>query len=250
MRSLLNQIPSFFTYYNVMLLLWGIGSTVLLTAAGCGAGFVFGALIVLVRITKAIWLLPLKIVVITYVEFFRRIPFLVILYLVLFAAHAVDPTLSLFGVAVVSVCLLATAYLSEIIRAAIESVQRPQIEAADSMNFGFWRTMYEVVLPQAWKVLLPPATAFVIMFIKDTSLASQIGVIELMFTGKILANRSFSGLLVYSVILICYFVLSYPLSRLAAWMERRLAAPTGTEPQRILRTSAGFAGYQSYGGAG
>jgi polar amino acid transport system permease protein len=247
MQSLIRQIPSFFTYYNIMLLLWGIGSTVVLTAAGCGAGFMFGALIVLVRITKTIWLLPLKIVVITYVEFFRRIPFLVILYLVLFAAQAFDPTLSLFGVAVVSVCLLATAYLSEIIRAAIQSVQRPQIEAADSMNFGFWRTMYEVVLPQAWKVLLPPATAFVIMFIKDTSLASQIGVIELMFTGKILANRSFSGLLVYSVILLCYFGLSYPLNRLATWMERRLAAPTGTEPERILRTTAGLEGYQSYG---
>jgi polar amino acid transport system permease protein len=247
MQSLLYQIPLFFTYYNVMLLLWGIGSTVLLTAAGCGTGFVLGAVIVLLRTTEIMWLLPVKIFAITYVEFFRRIPFLVILYLVLFAAQAFDPTLSLFGVAVVSVCLLATAYLSEIIRAAIESVQRPQIEAADSMNFGFWRTMYEVVMPQAWKVLLPPATAFVIMFIKDTSLASQIGVIELMFTGKILANRSFSGLLVYSVILICYFLLSYPLSRLAAWMERRLAAPTGPEPQRILRTAAGFAGYQSYG---
>jgi polar amino acid transport system permease protein len=247
MLSLLHQIPLFFTYYNVMLLLWGIGSTIALTVAGCGAGFVIGALIVLVRIGQAIWLIPLQIVVITYVEFFRRIPFLVILYLVLFGAQAIDPTLSLFGVAVVSVCLLATAYLSEIIRAGIQSVQRPQIEAAVAMNFGFWRTMYEVVLPQAWKVLLPPATAFVIMFIKDTSLASQIGVIELMFTGKILANRSFSGLLVYSVILICYFVISYPLSRLAAWMERRLAAPTGTEPQRILRTTPGLTGYQSYG---
>jgi len=250
MQSLLHQIPLFFTYYNVMLLLWGIASTVVLTAAGCGSGFLFGAAIVLVRVTRTIWLLPLKLVVIVYVELFRRIPFLVILYLVLFAAQAVYPGLSLFGVAVVSVCLLATAYLSEIIRAGIESVQRPQIEAAQSMNFGFWRTMYDVVLPQAWKVLLPPAAAFVIMFIKDTSLASQIGVIELMFTGKILANRSFSGLLVYSVILICYFVLSYPLSRLAAWMERRLAAPTGTEPQRILRTTAGFAGYQSYRRAG
>jgi polar amino acid transport system permease protein len=246
MQLLLHQIPLFFTYYNIMLLLWGIGSTVLLTAAGCTAGFAFGAVIVLVRVTRTIWLLPLKIVVIIYVEFFRRIPFLVILYIVLFAAQAFDPSLSLFGVAVVSVCLLATAYLSEIIRAGIESVQRPQIEAAESMNFGFWRTMYEVVVPQAWKVLLPPAAAFVIMFIKDTSLASQIGVIELMYTGKILANRSFSGLLVYSVILICYFGLSYPLSRLAAWMERRLAAPPGTEPQHVIRTAAGLAEYQPY----
>jgi polar amino acid transport system permease protein len=247
MQSVLHQIPAFFNYYNTLLLLWGMGSTVLLTVTGCGVGFLLGALIVLVRVTRTLWLLPLKVVLITYVEFFRRIPFLVILFIVLFGAQAIDPTMSLFGIAATSVCLLATAYLSEIIRAGIESVQRPQIEAADAMNFGLWRTMYEVVLPQAWKVLLPPATSFVIMFIKDTSLASQIGVIELMFTGKILANRGFSGLLVYTVILSCYFVLSYPLSRLAGWMERKLVTSHGSQPERVVRPPAGFAGFQSYG---
>ena len=71
-----------------------------------------------------------------------------------------------------------------------------------------------VILPQAWKVILPPAAAFIVMFIKDTSLASQIGVVELTFAGKMLVNRGFSPVLGFGAILIAYFVLSYPLSRL------------------------------------
>lgn len=246
MESILKQIPSFFTYYNVLLLLWGIGSTLLLTAIGCTAGFFFGALIAFVRTAKSIWVLPLKIIVIPYVEFFRRIPFLVILFIVLFGAQVIFPTISLFGIAAISICLLSTAYLSEIIRAGVESVQRPQIEAADAMNFGRARTMWEVILPQAWKVILPPAISFVIMFIKDTSLASQMGVTELMFTGKILANRGFSGLLVYAVILLCYFAISYPLARAAAWMETKLATSKRKKPDGIVRASAGVAGFQPY----
>ncbi len=246
MVSFVQQIPAFFNYYNVMLLLWGIGSTVLLTVIGCSAGFAFGAIIALVRTARTIWLWPLKAALITYVEFFRRIPFLVILFIVLFAAQVVSPTISLFGIAAISICLLSTAYLSEIIRAGIESVPRPQIEAAEAMNFGRLTAMRQVVLPQAWKVILPPATSFVIMFIKDTSLASQMGVTELMFTGKTLANRGFSSALVYGVILLCYFALSFPLSRLAAWMEKRLATSQHQKPERSLRQRAGVAGLQPY----
>jgi polar amino acid transport system permease protein len=246
MSDLLQQIPGFLNYYNVMLLLSGIGSTISLTAIGCGAGFFFGAIIALTRTTKTRLLLPVKALFIAYVEFFRRIPFLVILFIVLFAAQVVSPTISLFGIAAISICLLSTAYLSEIIRAGIESVPRPQIEAAEVMNFSRGLTLRQVVLPQAWKVILPPATSFVIMFIKDTSLVSQMGVSELMFTGKTLANRGFSALLVYGTILVCYFALSYPLSRLAAWMEKRLATSQHKKPQRRLRTGAGLAGLQPY----
>jgi polar amino acid transport system permease protein len=246
MASLIQQISTFFNYYNIMLLLWGISSTVLLTLIGCGAGFTFGAVIALTRTARSIWLLPVKVLFIAYVEFFRRIPFLVILFIVLFAAQVISPTISLFGIAAISICLLSTSYLSEIIRAGIESVPRPQVEAAEAMNFSRGLTIRQVVLPQAWKVILPPATSFVIMFIKDTSLVSQMGVTELMFTGKTLANRGFSSLLVYGTILVCYFALSYPLSRLAAWMEKRLATPQHQKSQRRLRASAGLAGLQPF----
>jgi polar amino acid transport system permease protein len=135
------------------------------------------------------------------------------------------PGVSLLGIATVAVCLLSTAFLSEIVRAGLESVPRQQVEGARTLNFNSLQTLVKVILPQSWRVILPPAAAFVVMFIKDTSLASQIGVIELTFAGKMLVNRGFSPVLGFGAILASYFLLSYPLSRLAAALEKRLASP-------------------------
>ena len=92
------------------------------------------------------------------------------------------------------------------------------------MNFGWFQIIWMIVAPQAWKVILPPAFAFMVMFIKDTALASQMGVVELTFAGKILSNRGFSATLTFGVILLAYFILSYPLTRLGRYLEKRLGA--------------------------
>jgi polar amino acid transport system permease protein len=221
---IIEEMPRFFTYYNAVFVLKAMGTTLLLTALGCFIGFVIGFSIAAIRSTKALLLLPFRVLVTVYVEIFRRIPFLVILFIVMFATQVISRNISLFAIATISICLLSTAFLSEIIRAGMESVPRQQVEAAETLNFGFWRTQLRVVLPQSWKVIIPPAFAFMIMFIKDTSLASQMGVIELTFTGKSLMNRGFSPFLVYGVVLAGYFAMSYPLSRLGAYMEKRLAS--------------------------
>ena len=222
---IIEEAPRFFTYYNAIFILQAMGTTLLLTALGCITGFVFGFMIAAIRSTRAVGLLPFRIVVTAYVEIFRRIPFLVTLFIVMFAIQVVSRQISLFTIAIISICMLSTAFMSEIIRAGMESVPRQQVEAAQTLNFGFWRTQLRVILPQSWKVIIPPAFAFMVMFIKDTSLASQMGVIELTFTGKSLMNRGFSPFLVYGVVLAGYFVMSYPLARLGAYMEKRLASP-------------------------
>lgn len=222
---IIEEAPRFFTYYNAIFILQAMGTTLLLTALGCVTGFVFGFLIAAIRSTRAIGLLPFRILVTAYVEIFRRIPFLVTLFIVMFAIQVVSRQISLFTIAIISICMLSTAFMSEIIRAGMESVPRQQVEAAQTLNFGFWRTQLRVILPQSWKVIIPPAFAFMVMFIKDTSLASQMGVIELTFTGKSLMNRGFSPFLVYGMVLAGYFVMSYPLARLGAYMEKRLASP-------------------------
>ena len=172
--------------------------------------------------TRAAALLPLRILVTLYVEVFRRIPFLVTLFIVMFAIQVVSRQISLFTIAIISICMLSTAFLSEIIRAGMESIPRQQVEAAETLNFGFWRTQLRVVLPQSWKVILPPAFAFMVMFIKDTSLVSQIGVVELTYRGRELNNMGFSGIFVFGIIAILYFVMSYPLSKLGERLELKL----------------------------
>ena len=223
--TVIEQAPAFFNPHNLRFILEAMGRTLAMTVIGCTAGFTLGMGIAVLRGTRSALLLPLRLIAIAYVELFRRIPFLVILFIVLFVIEPLLPGTSLLGIATVSVCLLSTAFLSEIIRAGLESVPERQIEGAHALNFNALQTLAMVTLPQSWKVIVPPAAAFVVMFVKDTALASQLGVIELTFAGKMLVNRGFSPLLGFGAILVCYFILSYPLSRAAARLEKRLAAP-------------------------
>jgi polar amino acid transport system permease protein len=223
-ERLLEEAPLFFNYYNLVFIGQAMGRTLVMALIGCTVGFLCGLMLALVRRTQTRLLAPLRWIVIAYVETFRRIPFLIILFIVLFVIEPLMPGTSLLGIATVSVCLLSTAFLSEIFRSGLESVPVQQVEGARTLNFSALQMLTYVILPQSWRVILPPAAAFIVMFIKDTSLASQLGVIELTFAGKILVNRGFSPLLGFGAILVCYFILSYPLSRFAAYLEKRLAS--------------------------
>ncbi len=223
-ERLVEEAPSFFSYYNVIFLLKAALATVALSAIGCLLGVLFGTLLALLRLTSAAVVAPFRWLGILYTEIFRRIPFLVTLMLVFFAVQLSGNDLPMFGVAAVSVTLIASAFLAEIVRAGFESVHRNQWDAAAAMNFGMLDTVRYVILPQAWRIILPPAFGFFVLFIKDTALASQIGVIELTFAGKVLNNKGFSAVLVFGTILVAYFSVSWPLSRLGKHLEFRLAS--------------------------
>jgi polar amino acid transport system permease protein len=235
MGSILQQIPSFFSPGNIRLLLQAVGMTVAFTGFGCGVGFVFAFFIVMARQTPGRWALPLRGVAILFVELFRRVPFLVTAYLVLFFIATVVKNASLFIVVLVAIAIYATAYSADIIRGGFESIPRQQIEAAHALNFGRWRTMFHVIIPQSWPVILPPAIIFMVAFVKDTSLIGYLGVFELAFRGRELNNQGYSGILVFGVVALLYFALSYPLTRFGQWLEKRLATPRGQKSQRELR---------------
>jgi polar amino acid transport system permease protein len=237
LERLANEIPRFFTLPKVLLLLEAMGTTLAMTVIGCVLGFLLAFLIVFLRQTPGLWALPLRLVAIFYVEIFRRIPFLVVTYLVLFFIQAFVSNASLFTIAVIAICIYATAYTADIIRGGFESVTRQQIEAATAMNFSRWRTLISVIVPQSWPVILPPAVAFAVSFIKDTALVSQVGVFELTFRGKELNNEGFSGLLVFGTIAFLYFVMSYPLSRWGRWLEQRLAPSSSQKSKQRLRSA-------------
>lgn len=235
MDRLIEQIPRFFTGSNVMMLAEAAYMTLAITVVGCLIGFGLALVLVYLRQTPGLWALPLRIVCVTYVEFFRRIPFLVIVYLVLFFIQALTPNASLFSIAVIAICLYAIAYTADIIRGGLESVPQTQVEAARAMNLSRFQTTFMIVLPQAWPVIVPPSIAFAVSFIKDTALVSQIGVFELTFRGKELNNQGYSGVLVFGTIALCYFILSFPLTLLGQHLEKRLATPRGQRHSRKLR---------------
>ncbi len=235
MERILEQLPRFLSQRNLVLLAEAAGMTLAMTAAGCLIGFLLAFVIVYLRQTPGRWALPVRLACIAYVEIFRRIPFLVIIYLVLFTIPLVLRDASLFVIAVVSICIYATAYISEIIRGGIESVPRQQVEAAATMNLGRLQTTLWVVLPQAMPVIVPPAVAFGVSFIKDTALVSQIGMFELTFRGKELNNQGYSAVLVFGTIAFVYFLMSWPLNLWGQYLEKRLAAPRSQRRRRTLR---------------
>ena len=235
MERILGQIPRFFSANNLTLLGEAAGMTLAMTAFGCLVGFGIAFVLAYLRQTPGRWALPLRVACIAFVEIFRRIPFLVVLYLVLFFIQAVTTDASLFTVAVIAICIYAIAYTADIIRGGLESVPATQVEAARTMNFSRLQTNLLVVLPQAWPVIVPPAIAFAVSFIKDTALVSQIGVFELAFRGKELNNQGFSGMLVFGTIAICYFIISFPLSLLGQHLEKHFATPRGERRERRLR---------------
>ena len=221
--QILQELPRFFSYYNLLFFAKALGVTFALSAIGCVVGLSLGFLLAAVRLDTRPAGRPLRVASTVFVELFRRIPFLVTLMLVFFIFQGLNADLAMFTVALISVCLIATAFIAEIVRSGLESVHRNQWDAAVAMNFSYLQTLRLVIVPQAWKIILPPVFGFFVLFIKDTALASQIGVVELAFAGKTMNNKGFSATLVYGTVLALYFMLSYPLARFGKHLEKKLA---------------------------
>jgi polar amino acid transport system permease protein len=216
------ELPRFFSYYNILLLGQAMLSTIALSLIGGAIGFAAGGVLAVLRIRRVVDFLPLRLLAILYVEIFRRIPFLVKLLVIFFGFQVLGLQAPLFVVALVTVSLSATAFASELIRAGLLSVHANQIDAAQAMNFGRMQLLFMVMLPQSWRVILPPTVGYLAGFVKSTSIASQVGVLELTYAAKIMNTKGFSALLCFGTVLILYFAICYPLSLLGAWLEKRL----------------------------
>jgi polar amino acid transport system permease protein len=224
MHALIEQWPRFFSAPNILFLATALAHTVLLSLASCSLGLLFGFLIASTRLTRSWTLLPLRLLLIGLTESLRRIPPLVVLFLVFFGFSLIAVDIEPFWIALFALTLIATAFIAEIVRSGFRSIPREQWDAAATMNFTLVQTLAHIVVPQAWKIIVPTVSLFFVMFVKDTALASQIGVLELTFVGKSFIDRGFSPLLSFGTVLVLYFVLSFPLARVGQWLEARLAS--------------------------
>jgi polar amino acid transport system permease protein len=123
----------------------------------------------------------------------------------------------------VALVLNSAAFLGEIWRGCIQAVPRGQTEAAHALNLSYVARMRDVVLPQAFKIALAPTVGYVVQIIKGTSLAAIIGFTEVTRAGQIINNATFQPLEVFATVAAIYFVICWPLSLLAAHMERKRA---------------------------
>jgi len=199
------------------LLLEGLGVTVLLGAASIVLGFVGGLAMALLRLFG--WA-PLRAVTRIYIDVFRSIPLLVLLVLVYYALPFVGVRLSSFAAAATALSLVSCAYTAEIFRAGIEAIPKGQFEAAEAIGLSFYRTMGDVVLPQALRIVTPPLTSNCINVLKDTALASVVAMPDLLKQATqaqaLAANPS---PLIGAALL--YLALLLPLVRLVGHFEAR-----------------------------
>jgi His/Glu/Gln/Arg/opine family amino acid ABC transporter permease subunit len=159
-----------------------------------------------------------------YVEIIRGTPALLQLFIVYFGLTSWGIRLNPIPAATLTLGVIGGAYVSEIFRAGIESVDRGQIEAARAIGMRNPQIMRRIVLPQAMQLVLPPLTNFLIALIKDTSLALTISVPELMYRAYDVASQTFRSMEIYSVAGVIYLAFCVPLSLLVRRLERRGAA--------------------------
>jgi polar amino acid transport system permease protein len=223
-QILANEAPRFFTWWNMLFLGQAVLNTLVASVLGCAIGYALGFALATLRLPQVMPLGAVRAAAILWVEAFRRIPFLVLLLLVFFLSQALKIEAPLWAIAVTAVAIRMSALAAENVRAGYESVRPQQWEAALTMNIPAFAALRRVVLPQSWRVILPPSIVHVLSMVKETSLVSQIGFIEITFAAKMLTQRGFSAMITYGTALVLYFCVSWALASLARAAERRLVA--------------------------
>ena len=201
------------------------GGTLRLAIPSIILGFLLGIFIGIGRLAPVWWIrLPATL----YVEFFRGVPLVMVIFWMWFIIPIVLKTsIPEFGVALTAFVIFEAAYLGEIVRAGIQSVPRGQVEAATAVGLSGTQSMRFVVLPQALRNMIPSlVTQFIVLF-KDTSLASIIGFMDLTKAAQVVNNREVRPFALYLFIAVVYWICAYSMSRYARYMERRLNPASG-----------------------
>ena len=209
------------------LLMAAMGQTLLLALCGlffaCILGLIFGLLSVLKNRVC-------NIISIIFVDVIRGVPMIVLAFYIYFGFPALINgwagsnvfTLTALQAGTVCLSLNCGAYMAEIIRAGIQSVDKGQMEAARSLGLPYWKSMYRVVLPQAIRTMIPSIINQFIITLKDTSILSVIGFPELVNTAKNVVANAFQTFEVWTIVAVMYLVVITILSRVAKILERRL----------------------------
>ena len=206
---------------HLLFLLQGAAWTVGLSLIAFVGGGLCGLLVALCRVSPV---RAVRFVTAGYVQLIQGTPLLVILFMTFFGLPALGLKMSPLAAAGVSLTLYVSAYLGEIWRGCIQSVPRAQWEAAECLALTRVQRMRLVVLPQAIRIATPPTVGFMVQIVKNTSLASVVGFVELARAGQLINNSVFEPFIVYLIIAAIYFCLCFPLSRWSQRLERRGAA--------------------------
>ncbi|WP_322743656.1 amino acid ABC transporter permease [Vasconcelosia minhoensis] len=204
-------------------LLKGALITLQLTAVSVILGMIGGTLLGIARLSP---IMPLRWLSRIYIDFFRGTPLLVQIFLIYFGLPALVQSLGVsftfdrWTAAILALSLNSAAYLAEIVRAGIQSIEQGQREASESLGLGPNQTMRYIILPQAFRRMIPPLGNEFITLLKDTSLVAIIGFEELFRRGQLTVATNYRAFEIYITVALIYLVLNTISSQAFSWLER------------------------------
>lgn len=218
-----NMIKLWSKYWQVFLF-QGLKTTLILTFISVALGTVLGTIVAMGKMSK---LRIIRFLISVYVEVIRGTPILLQLYLFYFVLPNVFTFLKMsqFMWVSVALCVNSAAYVSEVIRSGIQAVDKGQTEAARSLGMNERQTMLRIVLPQAVRNILPALGNEFIMMLKETSLASTFFLGDLMTSYQMVKGATMLTLEPMTIVAIIYLCMTYPLSKVVAWFEKKMASP-------------------------
>ena len=200
-------------------LLMGAGVTIEITAFSVAIGFFIGLFVGIARISQ---FKILRIMAAVYADCIRGTPLLVQIFLIYFALPmAIGQRVEPFIAAVAACGINSGAYVSEIFRAGIQAIDVGQMEAGRSLGLTWWQTMRFIILPQAFKNILPPLGNEFIAMLKDSSLVSVIGFEELTRRGQLIIAQTYGSFEIWMTVAVLYLIMTMAISRIVAFLEKR-----------------------------
>lgn len=197
----------------------GFCYTFVISSGATVLGLCFGVLGGLAKISKSVVAREFANL---YVEFFRGTPLLIQIYIFYFCLAAAIRYDNPVIIGMVTLGVFSGAYISEMVRAGIQSIDKGQTEAAKSTGLNDWQTLRYVIFPQAMRRIIPPVTGQFVSVIKDSSLLSVISVRELTKASEVINATTYKTFEAYLPLAILYLLITYPLSRLTQRLERKI----------------------------
>ncbi len=198
---------------NVFLILSGLPWTIALTLGSFVIGCILGVPLLAARQAR---LAPIRWIAAVLIQIVRALPPILWLFIIFFGIGMGIMPINPFVAALIGLGLIASANMAEIYRGALASLHHGQWEAATALNFGTRYTLIDVVAPQAFRVALPSAASYLIGLMKETAVASTIGVADLAFRGNQVSQLTFKGIEIFALVGLFYIFLSLPV----AWLSR------------------------------
>jgi len=208
-----------FSFNHLIYLLDGLVWTVVLSVLAFLLGGIAGFFVMLCRISRFLWLRRAALV---YIQIVQGTPLLIQMFILYFGLGVVNISVPPLVAAGLGMMIYSSSYLGEIWRGSVESISRTQFEAAECLGLTRWQALRDVILPQALRIATPPTVGFLVQLVKNTSLASVVGFLELTRAAQVINNSLFQPFLVFGIAALLYFAVCYPLSVWSRSLERKL----------------------------